>query len=101
MSRLSGALRRALLATTAVMATTAAAPAVAQARAISAEGLSAWDRVVMEATFSRADANDDGYLTKNEAARLAAFPERFDALDTDSDGTLDLEEFAAAFATAH
>ena len=36
-----------------------------------------------------------------ETARLAAFTDRFDALDTDGDGTLDLEEFALGFATAH
>ena len=58
----------------------------------------AWDRVVMEAAFTRADVNDDGMLSKMEVARLAALSEQFDALDADRDGVLNLEEFAAGFA---
>jgi Ca2+-binding EF-hand superfamily protein len=61
-------------------------------------GLTAWDRVVLEAAFRRADANDDGSLTKNETTRLAAFSARFDELDSDHDGSLTLEEFAVGFA---
>jgi hypothetical protein len=96
MSRLSDAVRNVMLATTAALS---AAPLVAQERPVLA-GFSAWNRVVMEATFSKADINDDGQLTRDETARLAAFSDRFDALDTNGDGTLDLEEFAAGFATA-
>lgn len=96
MSRLSDAVRNVMLATTAALS---AAPLVAQERPV-VEGFSAWNRVVMEAMFSKADVNDDGRLTRDEAARLAAFSDRFDALDTNGDGTLDLEEFAAGFAIA-
>ncbi len=92
MNRLSNAARRALL--------VAAAPFAAYAFAAAAAEPSAWDRVVMEATFSKADANDDGQLTKAEALRWGILPERFDALDVNRDGALDLEEFAAGFARA-
>ena len=104
MSRLLNAVRNAMLAATAASAGFASTPLsaqTAQTRASTSEGLSAWERVVMEATFSKADADDDGHLTRLETARLAAFTDRFDALDADQDGTLDLEEFAVGFATAH
>ncbi len=95
---LRDALRNALLAVTASLV---AAPLAAQTMLSPSEVLSAWDRVVMEATFSKADLNDDGLLTRSEAQRLAAFSERFDALDVNRDSSLDLEEFAAGFALAH
>ena len=60
--------------------------------------MTAWDRVVMESAFSRADVNDDGALSKVEVARLAAMAARFDELDSDHDGSLNLEEFAVGFA---
>jgi EF hand len=58
----------------------------------------AWDRVIMEAAFQRVDLNEDGMLSKPEVLRLAAMAERFDALDADRDGALNLEEFAHGFA---
>jgi len=91
MARLSTAVKKTML------ASCAGAVLMAQAHAGSS-GMSAWNRVVMEATFTRADANGDGYLTKDEAARLSDVSEQFDALDADRNGTLDLEEFAAGFA---
>ncbi|MEQ1805933.1 MAG: hypothetical protein ABL900_11215 [Burkholderiaceae bacterium] len=93
MNRLSNAARSALLA--------AAMPIAAYAISAAAAEPSAWDRVIMEATFSKADANDDGQLTRAEALRWGILPERFDALDANRDGALDLEEFAAGFAQAH
>jgi EF hand len=60
--------------------------------------LSAIARVVMEAAFSRADGNDDGMVSKAEAIRLPVFAARFDELDVDHDGALNLEEFALGFA---
>ncbi|MCI4430605.1 MAG: EF-hand domain-containing protein [Burkholderiales bacterium] len=97
MRRLSDAVRTATLA---AVATLVAAPLAAQTRGSAADQLSAWDRVVMEATFSKADADDDGALTLPEVAGLAGYAERFNDLDTDGNGTLDLEEFAAGFAIA-
>jgi Ca2+-binding EF-hand superfamily protein len=75
-----------------------ASPFAAHALSSPSVELSAWDRVVMEASFSKADANDDGQLTRSEAMRVGANFERFDVFDANHDGVLDLEEFAAAFA---
>lgn len=93
MSRLSAAIRNAVLAAAAV-------PVAMHALAAAGVQLSAWDRVVMESAFSKADANDDGQLSRDEAMRLNVFGERFDALDANRDGVLDLEEFAVGFVVA-
>ncbi len=45
------------------------------------------------ASFDRADANHDGQLSAQEAARLPAISQRFKALDTNRDGTLSRTEF--------
>ncbi len=58
------------------------------------DATTAWDRVIMEAAFSRIDANDDGMLSKAEASRLAAMAGQFDVLDVDRDALLNLEEFS-------
>lgn len=47
------------------------------------------------AAFKRADANQDGRLTREEAARMPAVADRFDDYDKDRDGTLTLEEMKA------
>jgi EF hand len=47
--------------------------------------------------FQRADGNGDGQLSPDEASRLPAIAEKFNALDKDRDGYLSLEEFAAGF----
>ena len=51
----------------------------------------------MEAAFTRADGNGDGKLSKEEAARMPAIAAKFDELDTNKDGFLNMEEFAAGF----
>ncbi|HET9978188.1 MAG TPA: EF-hand domain-containing protein [Burkholderiaceae bacterium] len=51
-----------------------------------------------EAAFKRADANSDGKLSKDEAARLPAIAAKFDELDKDKDGFLNMAEFAAGYA---
>ncbi len=53
-----------------------------------------------EAAFTKADANGDGKVTKDEAAKLPPIATKFDALDKDKDGALTLAEFAAGYAAA-
>jgi EF hand len=69
----------------ALLAVTLAMPAVAQAPSAA------------EAAFKRADANGDGKLTKEEAARLPAIAAKFEELDKDKDGALSMSEFTAGY----
>ena len=62
---------------------------------VDATATSATERAAIEAAFTRADANADGKLSRDEAQRLPAIALRFDELDKDRDGFLSLEEFAA------
>jgi hypothetical protein len=55
---------------------------------------SATERAAIEAAFARADTNNDGKLSREEAQRLPAIFLKFDELDKDKDGFLSLEEFA-------
>ena len=64
------------------------------------EPTAAKDKAVVESAFTRADGNGDGKLTREEAAKLPAIGTKFDELDTDKDGSLNLEEFATGFITA-
>lgn len=48
--------------------------------------------------FDRADANQDGMLSPQEAAMLPAVGNRFEQIDTDGDGALSREEFDAGVA---
>ena len=43
--------------------------------------------------FSRADANSDGQLSRDEAQRLPAVWERFDAIDANQDRFISRDEF--------
>ncbi len=70
----------------ATLAQTAAAPAP-DAKA----------RMAVEAAFSKADANGDGKLSKDEAAKMPEISAKFEALDRDKDGALTLAEFAAGY----
>jgi hypothetical protein len=54
------------------------------------------DKAATESSFSKADANGDGRLSMDEAAKLPAVASKFQDLDADKDGTLSLTEFAAA-----
>ena len=56
---------------------------------------SARERIAMEAAFARADTNNDGKLSRAEAAHLPAIEARFDELDTNHDGFLSIDEFIA------
>ena len=73
--------------------------AYAQTKAPSAEQpVAAKDKAMIEAAFTKADANADGKLTKEEAAKLPAISAKFDELDKNKDGVLTLDEFAAGAA---
>ena len=56
---------------------------------------SAADKTNIEAAFTRADANGDGKLSREEVARMPMIADKFDALDKNKDGFLSLGEFAA------
>lgn len=48
------------------------------------------------AAFKRADADNDGLLTRDESAHLPAVYAHFDELDSNHDGVLSFDEFIAA-----
>ena len=54
-------------------------------------------RMALEAAFTKADANGDGKLSREEAAKVPAIAAKFDALDKDKDGALTLAEFSAGY----
>lgn len=47
-------------------------------------------------TFKQLDANQDGAISKDEAAAMAGLSAVFDQSDTNRDGKLDKDEFGAA-----
>lgn len=61
-----------------------------------AQPMAAKDKQVLESAFTKADANTDGKLSKDEAAKLPAISTKFDALDKNKDGQLTLDEFSGA-----
>jgi len=73
----------------------------AAAFGIQAQGTTAPDNKQVAAVFKRADANQDGKLSREEAARLPAVAERFEMFDKDKDGALTLEELSAGISTAN
>ena len=54
----------------------------------------------LEALFKKADTDNDGTLTKDEAKAMPRVLKNFDAIDTDKDGTVSLDEIRAAMAKA-
>jgi EF hand len=78
----------------------AAALAMLLAAALPAQAQSAAPagKEAAEAAFKRADANGDGKLSKDEAARLPEIAARFDELDKDKDGALSMAEYMASMA---
>lgn len=61
---------------------------------------SAKEKTALEAAFTRADANADNKLSKEEASRLPAISARFADLDKNKDGALSIAEFAVGYAAA-
>jgi Ca2+-binding EF-hand superfamily protein len=52
----------------------------------------AQDGTRLEAAFKKADKDNDGTLTKDEAKAMPRVAKHFDAIDADKDGTVSLEE---------
>jgi hypothetical protein len=77
----------------------AAAGSTATSQPLSPAGpqLDARFRLAMEAAFGRADTNQDGQLSRQEAEHFPAIAARFDALDVDKNNQLSLTEFEAGY----
>ncbi len=54
----------------------------------------------LEAAFKKADADNDGTLTKAEAKSMPRVAKNFDAIDADKDGTVSLDEIRASMKQA-
>jgi Ca2+-binding EF-hand superfamily protein len=50
----------------------------------------------LEAAFKKADTDNDGTLTKDEAKSMPRVAKNFDAIDADKDGTVSLDEIRAS-----
>jgi Ca2+-binding EF-hand superfamily protein len=55
------------------------------------------DIAAMESAFTRADANNDGSLSPQEASRMPAIAAKFSELDKNTDGVLSKAEFSAGY----
>jgi Ca2+-binding EF-hand superfamily protein len=54
----------------------------------------------LEAAFKKADTDNDGTLTKDEAKSMPRVAKNFAAIDTDKDGTVSLDEIRASMKKA-
>ena len=54
----------------------------------------------LEAAFKKADMDNDGTLTKDEAKAIPRVAKNFDAIDTDKDGTVSLKEIRVSMKKA-
>ncbi|MDB5752703.1 MAG: hypothetical protein JWP65_3124 [Ramlibacter sp.] len=54
-----------------------------------------WTAAQVQQSFSQADSNADGQLTRAEAQRLALLPRSFEDMDANKDGVLSLAEYQA------
>ena len=83
-------MKKLLLLTLAVSAGLASSYALAQA----AE--QAMPQAGQNKMMSRLDANSDGFISKDEAAKSPRLAANFDQIDTNKDGKLSMDELAAA-----
>lgn len=72
----------------------------ASSLALGALAQTAVDPAAAQAAFKKADANGDGKLSKDEAAKVPKIASMFDRLDQNKDGALDLAEFSAGYTAA-
>jgi len=54
----------------------------------------------LEAAFKKADTDNDGTLTRDEAKSMPRVAKNFDAIDADKDGTVSLDEIRASIKQA-
>jgi Ca2+-binding EF-hand superfamily protein len=54
----------------------------------------------LEADFKKADPDNDGTLTRDEAKAMPRVAKHFDSIDTDKDGTVSLDEIRASIKKA-
>lgn len=54
----------------------------------------------LEAAFKKADTDNDGTLTKDEAKAMPRVAKKFDVIDGDKDGTVSLEEIRTSMKQA-
>ena len=55
----------------------------------------------LEAAFKKADTDNDGTLTRDEAKALPRVAKHFDEIDTDKDGKVSLSELQASMKKVH
>jgi hypothetical protein len=56
-----------------------------------------WSPAQIRQSFDRADANNDGQLTRAEAQRLSILPHSFEDMDQNKDGVVTRAEYEASF----
>ena len=71
-------------------------PGAAQAAGQSPTARAAPSQDEIGAAFARADANQDGKLSRQEAVRFPAVEQRFDQIDSNQDKFVSREEFVKA-----
>lgn len=52
----------------------------------------------MQAAFKKADADGDGKVSRDEGAKAGMAGDKFDSLDRNRDGSLDIAEFSVSMA---
>ena len=61
---------------------------------VGAAGQNSSESLVKSGSFNDVDRNQDGVISRQEAASISALEVVFDSADSNNDGALDLEEFS-------